>query len=157
MIKEFKGENRFLSNFYMAPVTYNGLTYTNSEAAFHAQKTLDENIRKEFITLNPSEAKKKGRILKLRSDWERVKFIVMYDIVKAKFSQNEDLKKKLLNTGREHLEEDTTGWHDNCWGNCRCEKCIHIKGKNKLGKILMRVREELRDEIQCKEGKETDR
>ena len=157
MIREFKGENRFLSNFYMAPVTYNGFTYTNSEAAFHAQKTLDENIRKEFTTLNPSEAKRKGRNLDLRPDWEKVKVNIMYEIIKAKFSQNEDIRYKLLyHTGREHLEEDTTGWHDNYWGNCRCEKCTHIKGRNKLGKILMKVREELRDEVQCKESKETD-
>ena len=70
----------------------------------------------------------------------------MYEICKAKFLQNEDLRIRLLATGDEYLEEGTTGWHDNYWGNCECEKCKNIEGKNTLGKILMRVRKELRDE-----------
>lgn len=82
MIKEFKGKYRWLSNFYNSPVTYNGITYQNNEAAFQAQKTFDENIRLEFANLSPSEAKRKGRKVKLRSDWEEVKDKIMYEIVK---------------------------------------------------------------------------
>lgn len=144
MIKEFKGKYRWLSNFYNSPVTYNGITYQNNEAAFQAQKTFDENIRLEFANLNPSEAKRKGRKVKLRSDWEEVKDKIMYEIVKAKFTQSEKLRNRLLNTGFEELVEGTTGWHDNYWGNCECEKCKHIEGKNKLGQILMTVRDNLR-------------
>ena len=145
MIGIFDGEYAFLSNFYECPITYNGFTYLNSEAAFHAQKTLNIAERKQFTILNPSASKKMGRKITLRSDWESVKTNIMYEICCAKFSQNEDLKAKLLATGDEYLEEGTY-WHDNCWGNCYCDKCKNIVGENKLGKILMRIREELRND-----------
>lgn len=145
MINVFDGEYAFLSNFYECEVTYNGLSYKNSEAAFHAQKTLDETEREKFINLNPSASKKLGRKIALRDDWEVVKTKIMYEICYAKFSQNQDLKNKLLATGDEYLEEGTY-WHDNYWGNCYCEKCKDIKGKNKLGIILMKIREELKND-----------
>jgi ribA/ribD-fused uncharacterized protein len=145
MINKFDGEFAFLSNFYECDVTYNGLTYKNSEAAFHAQKTLDETERKQFTTLDPSASKKMGRRITLRNDWETVKTKIMYEICYAKFSQNEDLKAKLLATGNEYLEEGTY-WHDNCWGNCYCEKCKEIYGENRLGAILMEIREEFKND-----------
>ena len=145
MINIFDDEYAFLSNFYECPITYNGLTYLNSEAAFHAQKTLDNNQRKQFTTLTPSESKKLGRKITLRSDWEQVKTRVMYEICRAKFYQNEELAEKLLATGDEYLEEGTW-WHDNCWGNCYCDKCKNIAGENRLGKILMQIREEFKND-----------
>ena len=145
MINVFDGEYAFLSNFYECEVTYNGLSYKNSEATFHAQKTLNETERKKFVNLNPSDSKKLGRKIALRNDWEDVKTQIMYEICYAKFSQNQDLKNKLLATGDEYLEEGTY-WHDNYWGNCYCEKCKDIKGENKLGIILMKIREELKND-----------
>lgn len=140
----FRGEYDFLSNFYNANVVIGGLTFSNTEAAFQAMKTLDENERKKFTSLPPNEAKKMGRRIALRPDWEEVKYDIMYDIVKAKFTQNEHLKQRLLATGGQELVEDTTSWHDNIWGNCDCPKCRNIEGQNHLGKTLMRVREELK-------------
>ena len=138
MINSFTGDYYFLSNFYMAPVSYNGWDYTNNEAAFQAQKTKNRSLRFQlFSKANPSEAKAAGRKIDLRPDWEEVKSQIMYEIVQAKFNQNQDLKEKLLATGDEHLEEGNT-WHDTYWGVC------NGKGKNKLGKILMQVREELK-------------
>lgn len=131
------------SNFYPCNVTFDGLTFKNSEAAWQAQKTLSESQRRDFTTLNPSEAKKKGRRVTLRKDWEDVKYQLMVDVCKAKFSQNPELKRILLSTGDEELIENTTGWHDNIWGNCDCDRCKNIVGKNLLGKALMRVREEI--------------
>lgn len=84
-ISSFDGKYRFLSNFSNHPVTFNGLTYKNSEAAFHAQK--DPSRAKEFVDLNPSQAKRLGRKVKLRSDWEQVKDDIMFDIVMTKFRQ----------------------------------------------------------------------
>lgn len=145
MIDSFTNLFDFLSNFHECSVTYEGLTYKNSEAAFHAQKTLDPNIRCKFIDLNPSEAKKLGRKIQLREDWENVKDHIMYKICLAKFTQNPHLKRKLIMMTGNQLLEEGNYWHDNYWGNCHCLKCKNIKGQNKLGKILMRIREELRE------------
>ena len=60
-IDSFRDEYFFLSNFYEIPVTYEGVTYLNNEAAFQAQKCLKYENRKQFSFLNPSEAKKLGR------------------------------------------------------------------------------------------------
>ena len=111
MIKEFRGKNFFLSNLYEAPVTWNGITYQNNEAAFQSAKTTDDKTRASFASLNPSKAKSKGRHVQLRHDWEKVKFDIMYEICFAKFSQNEDLREKLLATGDQYLEEGNT-WGD---------------------------------------------
>lgn len=144
-ILHFRGEYDFLSNFYNSEVTYDGITYDNNEAAFQAMKTMDLKERKLFSHRSPSSAKLEGRQLRLRTDWEEVKENIMHEIVLAKFTQNKNLGMKLLLTGDEELVEGTTGWHDNIWGNCDCTKCKNIIGQNKLGKILMRVREELKD------------
>ena len=139
MITEFRCKYYFLSNFYSAPIKYDGITYQNNEAAFQSAKVIDYNNRFKFANLDPSKAKRLGRRVQLRHDWDEVKFEVMYDVVKAKFSQNEKLKQKLLNTGDKYLEEGNT-WGDKIWGT------VNGKGQNHLGKILMRVRDELKGE-----------
>lgn len=136
IISSFRGEYAFLSNFYSAKVEFEGLIYFNSEAAFQAMKCKYYDDRIAFTKLDASQAKKKGRRISLRSDWELVKDDYMYKIVKAKFEQNSDLKQKLLDTRDSYLEEGNT-WGDNYWGVC------YGFGMNKLGKILMKVRDEL--------------
>lgn len=137
MIDKFRGKYYFLSNFYNAKITYDGLEYLNNESAFQSAKLKDVSKRKSFCSLDPSSAKRKGRHVQLRHDWEKVKFDIMYEIVKAKFTQNKDLAIKLLETGNEELVEGNT-WGDRIWGKC------NGVGKNNLGKILMKVREEIR-------------
>ena len=134
-IDNFRGKYYFLSNFFNVQVIYNGITYENNESAFQAQK--QPNIAHTFSHLNPSQAKRKGRKVVLRNDWEKVKDEIMYNICLCKFTQNEELKQKLLNTGNAELIEGNT-WNDTYWGICRG------RGKNHLGKILMQIREELR-------------
>lgn len=139
-IDSFKGKYYFLSNFYKATVTFDGITYTNNEAAFQAQKVLDHNTRLEFSKLDPSQAKRKGRSVKLREDWEEVKYGLMYEICKAKFTQNLGLKELLLSTGDSYLEEGNT-WGDKIWGT------VNGIGLNKLGLVLMDIRNELTAEV----------
>ena len=138
MIDSFIGEYYFLSNFYHVDVEYGGIVYKNTEAAFQAQKVLDDNEKLLFSDLYPREAKKLGRRVKLRKDWNDVKDNYMYEICKAKFQQHEDLARKLLGTGDEELVEGNT-WNDTYWGVC------DGKGKNQLGKTLMRIRDELKN------------
>lgn len=136
-IAEFRNEYFFLSNFYSSPVRFNGMDFQNAEAAFQSAKCPERAF--EFCELNPSEAKRLGRKVKLRDDWEEVKESVMYEVCKAKFTQNISLKKKLLSTGDAILIEGND-WRDAFWG------VSNGHGKNKLGKILMKVRKELRDD-----------
>ena len=138
-IDSFRGKYYFLSNFFPAEVTYNGLTYQNNEAAFQAQKTYSKEERIEFTTLEPRDAKRRGRRVRLRKDWEQVKDRIMEEIVRAKSSQNEELKEQLLATGDAQLVEGNR-WNDRYWG-------VDIRsgvGENHLGKILMKVRSELK-------------
>lgn len=137
MINNFRGKYFFLSNFSDSKIILNDITFNNAEAAFQSFKNLTK--QKQFVELNPSIAKRKGRHIKLRHDWDNIKDDVMYQVVKAKFEQNEELKKKLLDTRDEYLEESTT-WKDAYWGT------YNGRGKNKLGKILMRVRSELKEQ-----------
>lgn len=137
MINSFRGTYYFLSNFYNAPIVYNGISYQNNEAAFQAQKCLNDNEKLMFSTLSPSDAKKLGRKVVLRSDWESIKFSVMQEIVDAKFDQNPDIANKLIMTNNEYLEEGNN-WGDKIWGT------VNGIGENNLGKILMQTRERLR-------------
>ena len=86
--------------------------------------------------MNPSEAKKAGRKVILRSDWEIVKVDLMYKIVKAKFAQNIDLALKLAATNNEELVEGNT-WGDKIWGK------VNGEGQTLLGKILMDIRDNI--------------
>ena len=140
-IGSFREENSFLSNFYDAPVTYNRITYNNSEAAFHSQQVLTDEERMAFSSLHATEAKKLGRKVSIRYDWEAIKVQIMKDIVYAKFSQNEELGEKLIATGDAYLEEGND-WEDRVWGT------VDGKGANLLGNILMEVREKLSKERQ---------
>lgn len=137
-IDSFRNEYFFLSNFYEAPVTYEGLTYRNNEAAFQAQKCMDAKAREAFTKMNPSEAKRAGRSAPLRKDWEQIKVSVMAEIVMAKFAQNSDLAERLLATGDAYLEEGND-WGDRIWGT------VNDQGANHLGRILMSTREQLRN------------
>ncbi|MBQ8497885.1 MAG: NADAR family protein [Clostridia bacterium] len=139
VINKFREEYFFLSNFYKAPVEYHGLRYLNNEAAFQAQKCLSDEEKQQFLFTDPARAKRLGRKVSLRADWETVKVGIMEDIVRAKFTQNPDLKELLLATGDTELVEGNT-WNDTFWG-------VNIqsgKGQNHLGKILMKIRKELR-------------
>ena len=145
MISEFDKEWAFLSNFYWSEIEFEGITYPTNEHFFQAMKTLDVNERRAIANCRtPGQAKRMGRRVALRPDWEDVKESVMLEGLCLKFA-DEQLADWLLETGDEELVEGTT-WHDNEWGNCSCPKCAHIEGKNKLGRLLMQVRDMIKEE-----------
>lgn len=136
-IETFSGDFHFLSNFHPAPLLFGGILYRTSEHAYQASKSINDNTRINISTLStPGKAKKYGKSVKLRSDWDEVKLEIMEAIVCAKFVQNPLLKEKLLATDDMELEEGNT-WGDTYWGICNGE------GQNHLGKILMKVRKDL--------------
>lgn len=147
MIGSFNGRYRFLSNFYMCPVEYQGIVYPSSEHAYQAAKTLDVDARQKIAALETAnESKKAGQIVEKQPGWEEMKVQVMEEIVLLKFQQNGDLRLKLLGTGLQELVEGNT-WHDTFWGVChggrRCSCKSEPNGRNELGQILMRVRTQL--------------
>lgn len=138
IIDRFDGKYRFLSNFYPCKIIYQGIEYPSVEHAYQALKTLDINARKKIAeAATPREAKRMGRKVKLRKDWEKIKIELMEQLVKQKFTCYQDLRNKLLSTNRSELIEGNT-WGDNFWG------IYKGKGKNHLGKILMKVRNEIK-------------
>ena len=138
VIDSFTGEYAFLSNFYPSPILYKGILYGNVECFFQAMKTKDTDVQKQIALVNfPSQAKKMGNnadLVKLRKDWEEIKDKVMLRGLRMKFSIK-PLQFKLQETGDAKLIEGNT-WKDDYWG------VYNGKGKNMLGKLLMRVRAE---------------
>ena len=145
MIDFFDGEYDFFSNFYNASCIFEEKLYPTVEHAFQAAKSLD-HAERDWIAAagSPGLAKRLGRRINLRSDWEKVKFDVMEECLRSKFA-DPVLKQKLLATGDEELVEGNY-WHDNTYGNCSCEKCKDIIGRNMLGNILMKLRTEFMEE-----------
>lgn len=138
MIKEFRGDYRFLSNFYPVTISYDGLYYPSVEHAFQAAKTNSvEDKLKICNAESPGIAKRMGRMVELRPDWEQVKIPIMTELVRIKF-RNPGLRAMLIRTGLNELCEGNW-WHDEFWG----VDCVTGNGQNHLGKILMMVRDEI--------------
>lgn len=141
-INKFRGEYWFLSNFYPSPFVYQFKEWPTSEHLYMSHKTFDKDLREQIRKSDtPGKAKRIGRELDLRSDWEDIKISVMKKCLLLKFGQNYDIQKKLIKTGDTKLIEGNT-WHDNVWGDCSCEKCKYISGQNLLGMLLGLVRSE---------------
>lgn len=135
-IESFMGENRFLSNFWLAEVEMDGVVYPCVENAYQAAKTFDYKRREMFRSLTPGQAKREGQKSLMRPDWDQVKVMIMTTLVTNKFDRSKSLQERLLQTGDLELIEGNT-WGDVFWGVCKG------KGENNLGKILMKVRAEL--------------
>jgi len=152
-ILEFKGKYRFLSNFYNVELVWEKIIWPSSEHAYQASKSADRATRIAISkVLNPATVKRIGRGAEFvvnektykvvtRSDWEQIKIKIMEEIVRAKFRQNSDLTLKLLDTGDSIIEEGNT-WKDKFWGICPPGSG---DGRNELGKILMKIRNEAKN------------
>ena len=128
----FFDEYRFLSNFHICDVEILG-------RKFMSFKTLNESLKDQFTKLYSMEAKKLGRTIELRPDWDEDKVTCMLIVVAGKFKQNKELGELLLATGDLYLEE-TNNWKDEFWGVSQ-----DGVGRNELGKVLMSVRDSLRE------------
>lgn len=136
-IDDFKGEYAFLSNFYPCVdwIEYGGMTYPSVEHAYQAAK-VSPLLRAQFQVGTAAEAKKLGRTQKCRSDWDDVKLDIMEELLRCKFNSL-GLALLLINTRPQELIEGNW-WGDTFWGVCRG------KGENHLGKLLMKIRAELK-------------
>ena len=133
----FRGEFFFLSNFYPAKCTYDGLVYTTSEHAYQSAKTVDVDLRKKFQSLKtPEMAKTLGKNVDVRPNWNKIRTQVMWECLQSKFS-DPVLRQKLLDTGYVKIVEGNT-WGDTFWGVC------DGKGHNCLGIMLMSLRNSFR-------------
>lgn len=142
IIDSFKGDHRFLSNFWFFDnhIHYGNATYPTVEHFFVAMKTTDLDQRRTIAQIEkPGAVKRAGRELNLRDDWDDIKYSVMRYAVEWKFQQNPDLAQQLLNTKNALLIEGNY-WHDQTWGNCYCEEHTDQDGQNALGTILMNTR-----------------
>jgi ribA/ribD-fused uncharacterized protein len=142
-VEEFQGKFRFLSNFWPSRIKFAEFDFSCVECGYQAMKSDDPDVYKLFMYdthISPGEAKRLGRTIVIRPGWEDIKDEVMFDLVVLKFDQNPDLREQLMDTWNYNLLEGNH-WHDNYWGQCFCDRCKDIDGLNKLGNILMKVRD----------------
>lgn len=137
-ITRFHGAHAHLSNFAPTPIAHpDGITYPTAEHAFQAQKTEDMDERRAIAAQpTPGKAKRAGRKVQLRPDWEEIKRTQMAQIIAIKFAPGTEMAAKLEATGDQELIEGNT-WNDTYWGvNAKTGK-----GRNELGRILMDQRD----------------
>jgi len=142
IISAFRGDYRFLSNFYISSFSFhwvdgNSYSVDTVEHAYQACKATNDSDF-YYVQSSPTAAisKTRGQEIKCRYDWDDVKFKVMYQLLKKKFD-NPYMKNKLIETGDAILIEGND-WGDEEWGMIQGSW-----GNNKLGKLLMQVRKEL--------------
>lgn len=138
-IRDFRGENEFLTNGFPSAIIVDGELYPSVEHAFQACKTDDPDLKKKIRdALSPRDAKKLGRSAILVQDWDQKRIDVMASLIKQKFTEHPDLKMKLLLTGKKELIQGNTK-KDHFWGQDQ-----DGIGENNLGKILMAIRDQIR-------------
>lgn len=138
-IKGFFNDYRWLSNFHLCQIEYSGLVWNSTEHAYQAAKTLNhDEYTAVHLAETPNKAKKLGKKLTIRDDWDSVKIQIMTELTIIKYKIPE-LREKLLATGDAYLEE-SNWWHDKFWGTCQGV------GENHLGKIIMDIRQKIKEE-----------
>lgn len=153
-IMGFRGEYRFLSNFFEAPVLYQGIWFPTVEHAYQSAKVVPglvhEGLNKSYATVfaglcSPGAAKAAGKNLPknlIRSDWDEVKVDIMRELLRHKFNRFRS------DTQVAYLLEQTypcpifelNTWGDKFWGVVLDEHG-RLNGENNLGKLLMHIRE----------------
>lgn len=132
---QFRNEFFFLSNMYPCSIEIQGIHFTCAESAFQAMKCVNEKDVLALSKMSGASAKRYGRTVSLRADWNKQRVNAMRYVLNVKF-KNPELKSKLLSTGNLELVEDND-WNDRFWGRC------NGIGANQLGKLLMEIRDNL--------------
>ena len=137
-IEGFFGEFRFLSNFWPSEITVAGQEFPTVEHAYQALKSDEPRVWPIIASLpTPKAAKYAGREwIAVRPRWDNIRVDVMRMLLRKKFAIPA-LREGLLLTHPFHLEETNT-WGDTFWG------VSNGRGQNELGKLLMLIREEIR-------------
>lgn len=129
------------SNFQLSTVYLDGEACRTVEHAFQAAKTFDPAERASVIgAKSPGEAKRRGRKVTLRADWDEVKGGLMLGLLRQKFAPGTENARMLL--AFEGSIVEYTIWHDQYWGVCTCRK-HKGNGLNQLGRLLTALRLEL--------------
>ena len=129
-----------LSNFTETKLHKDNFTFGSVEAMFQSYKPKDTSMRQMFQFVTASNAKRMGKSVELREDWEYVKYECMLTSLQTRYEQDEEFRNLLISTNDRYICEDTTSWHDNTWGCCSCNRCTSKVSCNLLGIALMEIR-----------------
>ena len=140
MIREFKGEYRWLSNFVLVDIDFEERTYPSVEHAYMSAKS-GSFLWKELCAnrlMTPNGIKKESRRITPGKDWPSKKTEVMRRCLEQKFAQ-EPFRTLLLETGTCHIQKGNR-FGDKFWGvDLRTDQ-----GENNLGKLIMEIRQTLK-------------
>ena len=155
--QSFIGQYEFLSNMHLCTVIIGDMVFPSAENAFQAMKCKTHKQMEEFQHITPYEARRRGKDIDVRSNWDKIRIPVMKKVLQAKF-EDQELADKLLRTEDMFLCE-LNYWGDTFWGKApvvehhkevdgdviREWTTRKIKGENHLGKLLCEIREEIRE------------
>jgi len=143
------------SNLYRREIEFEGVVYPTAEHAYQAGKPRKDSVREWLMSApSPSLLAMAAHGLyswDIQPNWSKVKFERMKQVLRAKFTQHEDLAALLLATGEARLVESATvdNLVNRTWGE------VNGKGKNMLGKLLMEIRSELQQPKRARAAKKT--
>ena len=144
-ITYFRGRFAFLSNFFPCLVSYGGVVFKSVEHAYQYSKAVSPASNEALAVMTAptaKQAKALGRWLVMRPDWELIRISVMEELLRSKFT-NPELRKLLAATGSTPIISGGQH-HETFWGVCLCPHCSDQLQHNHLGKLLMKIRGELK-------------
>jgi len=151
-ISKFRNEYGFLSNFYYLQFIHEGHFWPTAEHAYQAAKTRRREWKEKIReTKTPVEARRVGKRMPIRKDWEKIKLKVIDDILRVKYRHQVSRLSDSSPLGNRRLEGSQ--WHDDSRGVCNCDfrKGCEV-GANQFGKLLMKIRDDLKEKEICDES-----
>lgn len=139
-ITKFRGDYNFLSTMYECDIRWLDLDFDCLESAIAASMTLDRDIQELIATMEVEKVQQLSKVFDVRDDWDDIKIPVVTKLTEIKFTSNIGLYNRLLATGGMEIIEGND-FYETFWGMCNGE------GRNEYGKILMRLRRDLRNHI----------